>query len=214
MKNCRKPVNKIIKFSSLAFFIFTAMYIIFLRKIFSFWGTTPQEKAITYPGDELVPDPQINTLRAVTIRASPESVYPWLVQMGKDKGGLYSYDWLENLFGLNIHSADRILPQWQKINLGDQLLLGPMGGPRLLDKKENTFLLFGGNENGLNNIWAFHLIPKNNGTTRLIVRSKYAFPNTFTNFMIWRVITEPLHFLMEQKMLRGIRKRVEESRIK
>ncbi len=89
------------------------------------WGATPEEAARELPGDDLLADPDIISTRAVTIDAPPAAVWPWLVQMGSGRGGAYTYDWIENLFGLGMHSADEILPQFQDLKLGDELPLGP-----------------------------------------------------------------------------------------
>ena len=83
------------------------------------WGATEEEVAMALPGDELTPPPIEQNTRAITIAAPPEEVWPWLVQMGADRGGFYSYAWLENLFGLKIHNADRIVDGWQQLAVGD-----------------------------------------------------------------------------------------------
>ena len=83
------------------------------------WGATEEEVAMSLPGDELTPPPVEQNTRAITIAAPPEQVWPWLVQMGADRGGFYSYAWLENLFGLKIHNADRIVDDWQQLAVGD-----------------------------------------------------------------------------------------------
>ena len=70
------------------------------------WGATEEEVTAALPGDELTPPPVEQCTRAITIAAPPEEVWPWLVQMGADGGGFYSYAWMENLFGLQIHNAD------------------------------------------------------------------------------------------------------------
>jgi hypothetical protein len=85
------------------------------------------------PGDELTPPPVEQNTRAITIAATPQEVWPWLVQMGADRGGFYSYAWLENLFGLGIHNADRIVEEWQQLAVGDWVWgdrkrIGRLGG--------------------------------------------------------------------------------------
>ena len=79
------------------------------------WGATDAEVARALPGDELVPDAKISSTHAITIRAAPAEVWPWLVQLGQGRGGFYSYDWIEDAMGLEIHSADRILPEYQEL---------------------------------------------------------------------------------------------------
>ena len=86
------------------------------RRWFLTWGTVPSEQSAVLPGDELLVAPAMTTTRAITIDAPPEAVWPWLAQMGQGRGGFYSYDWLENVFGLGIHNADRIEPDWQELS--------------------------------------------------------------------------------------------------
>ena len=100
-----------------------------LRSGYNRWGTRPDEFRQSLPGDELVPQPQMGYTRAITIAAPPQAVWPWLAQLGQGRGGLYSYDGLENLAGCNIHSTQRILPEHQNLQPGDLIRLGPKGYP-------------------------------------------------------------------------------------
>ncbi len=90
------------------------------------YGATDAEVAAAFPGDELVPDPASFVNRAITIQASPEEIYPWLVQLDAEKGGWYSYDWLEtNLLRCPMTNADRIHPEWQNLQVGDKVRMCP-----------------------------------------------------------------------------------------
>src|SRR5262249_25418482 len=89
------------------------------------WGATPAEVTANLPGDAVVPHPTWQSTRAIHIAAPVEVVWPWLAQMGQDRAGLYSYDWLENLAGLKFHSADRIVPDWQSVKVGDTVRFAP-----------------------------------------------------------------------------------------
>ena len=91
------------------------------------WGATGDEADGPLPGDELLAKPAIVTTRAVLVDAPPEAIWPWLVQMGPGRGGAYTYDWIENLFGLGMHSADTILPEFQDLKAGDAQRLGARG---------------------------------------------------------------------------------------
>ncbi len=96
-----------------------------IRRWFSRWGTTPEEWARAMPGDALNPNSGEMSMQAVTVNAPPEDIWPWLVQIGSQRGGLYSYDWLDRLFGfLDRPSATRILPEFQQLAVGDKMLLG------------------------------------------------------------------------------------------
>ena len=85
------------------------------------WGATPSEAAAPLPGDGLLEIADVVATRAIEISAPPSAIWPWLVQMGPGRAGAYTYDWIENLFGLNMHSADRIQPEWQELEVGDVL---------------------------------------------------------------------------------------------
>ncbi len=100
-----------------------------LREGFNRWGASREEWLAEMPGDELVPDPVLLSTRAVTIESPPEAVWPWVAQIGQGRGGLYSYDALENLVGLDIHSLDMLLPEDQRVGQGDLVRLGKPGSP-------------------------------------------------------------------------------------
>jgi hypothetical protein len=199
----------------------------FLRGGYNRWGATDAEVEMSLPGDELVPRWQLSYTNAVTIRASAAEIWPWLVQMGQGRGGLYSYEWLENLVGCRIYNADRIVPEWQTLNVGDSIRLGPKGYPlfkvvalapqRALvlaaadPKTEKTFQVTdplpaqytSGN-------WIFFLDQKDAQNTRLIVRGRVGYsPNSFANVLLWRVFTEPIGSVMIHKMILGIKERAE-----
>jgi hypothetical protein len=89
------------------------------------WGATPKEAVESLPGDQLVPTPDLQTTRAITIAAPAADVWPWLVQMGQGRAGLYTYEWVENLLGAQIHNLDRIDPDLQRLEPGDHIRLTP-----------------------------------------------------------------------------------------
>jgi hypothetical protein len=176
------------------------------------WGTTDAELSRALPGDAIVPHPRKSSTRAITIYAPAEAIWPWLAQIGQGRGGLYSYDGLENLAGCDIHSTDRVIPELQDLRAGDTVRLGPEGYPayRVAAVEPDRALVLDGNESNMEaHSWVFVLEPINEQTTRLIVRSRDDYPPTLANFLIWRAITEPLHFVMERKMLLGIKQRAE-----
>jgi hypothetical protein len=176
------------------------------------WGATDDEVARLLPGDEIVPRPRKWSTRAITIAAPAEAVWPWLAQIGQGRGGLYSYDWLENLAGCEIHSTDRIIPELQNLQAGDVVRLGPEGYPayRVAAIELGRVLVLVGEDPDMGaHSWAFVLEPIDEQTTRLIVRSRDDYLPTLANVVIWRLITEPVHFVMERKMLLGIKQRAE-----
>jgi hypothetical protein len=176
------------------------------------WGATDHEIARPLPGDEIVPHPRKWSTRAITIDAPAEAVWPWLAQIGQGRGGLYSYDWLENLAGCDIHSADRLIPELQDLRRGDAVRLGPEGYPayQVVGVEPGRALILGAHDPDMGaHSWVFALEPIDQQAARLIVRSRDDYPPTLANVIIWRLITEPAHFVMERKMLLGIKQRAE-----
>ncbi len=213
--------------------IILGLMLIFLVTLFAFrpwhlrWGATDAEVNRRLPGDELVANPKWGATHAITIRASAEEVWSWLVQMGQGRGGFYSYDWLENLFGLDIHNADRIIQEFQHLKVGDTVRLFPGGGPTVAVLEPGRALVLFGlidpatgcsfkptdklPDNYFATGWGFYLDPIDARTTRLIERFQIDWnPPSFLNTLGNRVILEPASFVMERKMLLGIKQRAEE----
>jgi len=188
------------------------------------WGATPVEAEGPIAGDELVPGAKYRTTHAVTVHSAVEAVWPWLVQMGQGRGGLYSYDWLENVFGLHMHSADRVVPELQHLEVGDVVRMVPEGTqpdlsfsvlrvepPRLLvlgtTESRETVLASGMPYPA----WTFELRPLDKDTTRLVVRFQSDFAPTVVGWLLNKYALEPVHCAMERKMLLGIKERAERA---
>lgn len=183
-------------------------YLLFLRRRCLTWGARDDEVAAGLPGDELLPDAGLVTTRAVTIDAPPEAIWPWLAQMGSGRGGAYTYDWVENLAGLNMHSADKILPQYQDIEAGGEIPMGP-GRPAMrvevLDPPRTLAVRFADQSW----VWIFALAPEGT-STRLISRNRIATSSmTPVNRLFCTLFLEPGSLVMERKMLLGIKQRAE-----
>jgi len=153
--------------------------------------------------------PKLNATHAITINAPAADVWPWLVQLGQHRGGFYSYSWLENLVGCDMHNADRIVPEWQELKVGDEVWLHPKAPPlRVLAIEPGRAIV-------LEKCWSFVLHPIDENRTRLIIRGRGEFnpdfKNGLLNFLLWRGIFEPAHFIMERKMLLGIKQRAEDD---
>lgn len=159
----------------------------------------------------------------MTVHAPIADVWPWLVQIGQGRGGLYSYDRLENLFGLGFHSADRIVPELQHLAVGDQLWLVPKDAAvpiyyQVLDVQPPEVLVLGPHgdpheawEQGLPwSSWSFVLRDLGNGT-RLIARLRSYFKPTLAGLLVNKYGLEPAHFVMERKVLLGIKRRAERA---
>jgi hypothetical protein len=178
-----------------------------VRRWYLTWGATDDEVSRTLPGDDLLPDADMLSTRAITIGAPPARVWPWLVQMGSGRGGAYTYDWIENLFGLGMHSADRILPEFQKLDVGDVLPMGNGGPGMRVEICDPARTLVFRSEDG-QWVWAFSLSERDGGT-RLISRNRISEAGaSLGRRLADRVIMEPGSLVMERKMLRGIRSRV------
>jgi hypothetical protein len=173
------------------------------------WGASDGEFASQLAGDDLIPQPDLTATRAISIRAASDRVWPWVAQLGQGRGGFYSYDRLENLVGCQIHNADRILPECQDIRVGDEVRLHPEVKLAVAAcEPGRSLVLRGGVPMGktpppYDFTWAFVLAEQVDGTTRLIVRERYAYTRWWSP-----LIAEPaeaISFVMSQKMLRGIR---------
>ncbi len=193
------------------------VYLLLARSRHLRWGATEEEVDERLPGDDLIPDANLVATRAITIRAPAGRVWPWLAQLGQGRGGLYSYDFLENLVGCDIHSADRIVPEWQDIGVGDQVRLHPEVplAVAVIDPGR-SLVLRGGVPMGdtpapYDFTWAFTLNDQPHATTRLLVRERYGYTQRWSVLLVEPV--EAASFVMTQKMLRGIRDRAERDEL-
>jgi hypothetical protein len=179
----------------------TALYAFVIRPWHLRWGAAPEDEKRALPGDEFLPEGGTQILHAVTIDAPVEEVWPWLAQLGQDRGGFYSYEWLENLAGCEMRNADRIHPEWQHRELGETVHLHPAGG-----LKVNVFEP--GRALGLEGWGTFALEPVGAAETRLIARG--GVPRG-VRAATYGLLMEIPHFLMERRMLLGIKERAEAS---
>lgn len=171
------------------------------------WGATAQEAARSLPGDDLLDPADIVATRAITIDAPPAAVWPWLVQMGPGRGGAYTYDWIENLFGLDMHSSDRVHQEWQELEVGDVMRsAGGKLGMRV-EVLEPERVLSRRSEAG-DWVWTFALVPEQ-GSTRLISRNRIAMTGATAGQRLGMLVMEPGSLVMERKMLLGIKQRAE-----
>jgi hypothetical protein len=173
-----------------------------------------EEVADTMPGDDLLVHSDLTATRAITIRRRPDGVWPWIAQLGQGRGGFYSHDALENLVGCNIHSADQVLPEWQEVQVGDEVQLAPEVKLQVaVADPGHALVLRGGIPMGstpppYDFTWAFVLLDRSDGTTRLLVRERYRYTEWWAP-----LIVEPaamLSFVMSHKMLHGVRNRAEQ----
>lgn len=196
--------------AGVAFLVATALL---ARQRYLRWGATDEEVRASLPGDGLIDNSHLMATRAVAIRADPAEVWPWLTQLGQGRGGFYSYDRVENLVGCHIHSADRILPQFQAVEVGDEVRLHP-DVPLAVAQVQpgHALVLRGGVPMGpaaapYDFTWAFVLRPGSGGTTRLVVRERYGYAPWWSALLVGPV--EAVSAAMSRRMLNGIRDRVE-----
>jgi hypothetical protein len=182
-------------------------YRLALRRRVLDWGATRGEAGGTFPGDELLEDATVVSTRAITIAAPPSAVWPWLVQMGPgDRGGAYTYDWIENLLGLDMHSKDTLLPQFQHVEPGD-VVPDRHGRPWLrFERVEPEHALVLRSADG-NWVWAFVLVEQA-GWTRLLSRNRILAKGAWAGRLGLELMI-PGSLVMERKMLLGIRARAE-----
>jgi hypothetical protein len=171
------------------------------------WGATEEEAGRSLPGDELLEDPAVVSTRAITIDAPPSAVWPWLVQMGSGRGGAYTYDWIENLFGLGMHSAERINPEWQNLAVGDVIPGRESLQGMRVEVLDPERALVTRSEVGTW-VWAF-VLEDLGGRTRLLSRNRIAMPDPSPGDRIGMAVMEPGSLVMERKMLHGIKERAE-----
>ena len=151
----------------------TVIYRLLLRRAILTWGATAAEAAARLPGDELLEDADGVSTRAITIDAPASAVWPWLAQMGPSpRGGAYTYDWIENLLGLDMHSVDRVLPEFQHPQVGDTIGFG--ANRMRLERVEPERVLAWRSEDG-NWVWTF-VLDEHDGDTRLISRNRFRLP--------------------------------------
>lgn len=193
------------------------------------WGATDGEVEQALPGDELLPDAQIKSTRAITIQAPVANVWPWLLQWGYQRGGLYSYDWIDRALGSEgVVSTNRILPEFQHLEVGEDVPTAPGNGFKVatIDASgpSRTLVLYArydmatGQQYTLDDpltgdymqtIWTWQLEPINDETTRMITRMRLDHPPVFKKVLFYRTFVEPGSFIMEQRMMKGIKERAE-----
>jgi hypothetical protein len=205
------------------------VYLLIVRPWHLSWGATGEDVRKSLPGDELVPHPTLESTRAATIRAPAEEVWRWLVQLGQDRGGFYSYDRLENLAGADIHNVEQILSEMQHLKVGDFIPMAPVewgvptGGFTVVKiEPERAVVWRQGWPEDLENLspsdaqgratWTFVLEKVDEGTTRLILRERSGHKPHMRDVVFHYLFMERQHFIMERRMLKGIKEQAERPR--
>src|SRR5512138_1225124 len=191
--------------SLLVMLTLAALYWFPVRRWMSRWGATPSDLTRVMAGDSLLIDPTYSATMAVTVNATPEHIWPWLVQIGYQRGGLYSYDWLDRLFGyLDRPSATRILPEFQHLSAGDVIPLGRgPSWPVAVVEANRALVLDMRNMGGFDWVWQFGIYRVDETQTRLVSRSRVR-----AHAVLGRLLThaiEPAGFFMTRRMLLGLK---------
>ena len=192
-------------------------YTLVLRPRMLHWGATPDEQTRPLPGDDLVPHPTYTTTRALTIRAPAHEIWPWLVQMGQDRAGFYTHNWVEKLLLSGIPDVHEIHPEWQELRVGDLMRTNreiraghPLGwSVAIVDPARALVVRSKSLPRGT---YAFVLEPIDGQTTRPIVRDRAVW--SWWQYPFVLLVYEPLHAYMQTGVLHGIKQRVERAVIR
>lgn len=189
----------------------------FLRPYRVRWGASSYELERKLPGDNLVPCATWQFTHAITIYAPAPEVWGWLAQIGVGRGGLYSYEGLENLADCNIHNAEQIIPKFQHLKAGDEIKIHPKAPGMKVAEVETGHYILVHNDNRqdgtlpyINMTWLWYLDGVDATTTRLISRSRNDYSPEIAN-KLWMgpLLVEPISFVMERKMLLSLKERAE-----
>ena len=199
-----------------------AAYHLLLRPRVLRRGATREEANSVLPGDEITPPDPFRSTMATTIAATPEEIWPWLVQVGWQRGAFYSYNRIEAVFGMDLHNADRIHPEWQNLQIGDTMWMShprmrylfPVTKAAIIDpNRVLVFAIYGpeGAEGAPSGAWSFVLKPIDGTSTRLISRLQVSTPS-LVGKLVFYAFEEPAHFIMQDGMFRGLKERVRRAR--
>jgi len=201
----------------------------FLQGARSHWGLTSEEAARCFIGDERVPNPTWSWTHAIEIDAPADRVWPWVAQLGQDKAGFYSYQWLENLAGCRIRNANTIHPEWTTLEIGDGFRLHPSAPPlRITDVElgrsfvvSDVFDPSTGQgpvaehpERWVHVSWLFLVEPLGPERSRFVSRYRVAYGRDWRMRLMYGSWTiESIGFVMDRGMLVGVKKRAERASI-
>jgi len=180
-----------------------------MRRWMNRWGAAPSDLTRVMAGDGLLVNPTYSGTLALTVDAPPEDIWPWLVQIGYQRGGLYSYDWLDRLFGyLDRPSATAILPEFQHLVVGDEIPLGRGPSWPVAAIEPNRALVLDMTHIGpFDWVWQFGLYAVDERRTQLVSRSRVRTKSAWARLLTYAI--EPAGFLMTRRMLLGLKLRAE-----
>jgi hypothetical protein len=213
---CMKRIKKILKFITWVFVVLVICYTFFLRNFLMHWGSAQEERKKYYTGDSILLKPGYENTLAVTINKPPSAIWPWVAQMGLNKGGFYSYTWLENIFGCKLYNADRIHPEWQNTQPGDYEPVcasaekNNMKGWTIITVIPNKALVY---KSSTDSSWTmgFYIDSVSKNKSRLVTRMRYVGPKHFWSYITDKAWMEWAHCIMQKGSLNGIKKRAEKN---
>ena len=191
--------------TAIGIIVFLFCYLFIIRPWQLRWGATDDEVSATMPGDAVILRPTFNATRAVMINAPPESIWPWILQIGHKRAGWYSYDWIDNL---GKPSAREILPEFQQIEIGSLIPISPNDklGFRVKDYKPMEWILWWYNKG--DTTWCWGLYPIDEHNTRLITRVRVRY-KLFSLLLPFYILLDIGDIMMMRKCLLGIKERAE-----
>ncbi len=178
------------------------LYVLAVRPWHIRWGATDEEVRRAMPGDDICDSPQLDSTRAVSVQATPEQIWPWIVQVGRGRAGWYSYDFIDNG---GRHSSETILPEWQNLGVGDYIPTGMGDGFKVVSVEPNQFLAVAMGRRGS---WTIGLYP-NGSETRLVSRIRVRWNLRRPKDAVMAAVVDPGDFVMMRKMMLGIKRRAE-----
>ena len=188
------------------------------RRFYRNWGTTKEESQMRLAGDGLLDGPVSQNTEAVWIDAPAPTVWQWLVQIGQNRGGLYTFEAVENLAGLQYRNADRIHPEWQDLAPGDNLRLVPRGWMGLRDGialrvvdvvDHESIVLRTPAPEVWDAVWSFHALPFGDDRCRLMVRIRTRLHNP--GQVLADELAGPVKAFVTRGMLLGIKRRAQQQ---
>jgi hypothetical protein len=196
-------ITNFIRYALLFYLVVALVYWIAIRPSYFHWGATTDEVQSEFPVEEFISPNRIVSIRAINIQAPKENIYPWIAQTGQNRGGFNSYYWLENVFGAKMVNAETIHPEWQQPQPGDTVYYGRKQGYGLVSLvKPNEYYSLQG--------WTFYLHSIDSQNSRLLIRypSMEVRQSGFAQFYYYGLF-ESLHFIMETRMMMGIKQKAE-----
>ena len=211
-----KWIKRTGRFIKWAFLVLVISYILFLRGFLMHWGSTHKEISKFYVGDSILLEPDYENVLAVTVDKPPSAIWPWIAQMGLNKGGFYSFTRLENIFGCKLHNADRLHPEWQNPQPGDYEPVcasaekSNMSGWTIMEVVPNKALVY---RSSPDSSWmmGFYIDSLGETSSRLITRMRYITPKQFWLYIIDKAWMEWAHCIMQRGSIIGIKKRAEKN---